>query len=68
MRLDEIEAVGRGVEAERGAVARLERLAHIVGLPLPAADQRKAADHRAHLVVEEAAGRGVDVDFLADAR
>ena len=66
-RLDEIEAVRRRVEAERGAVARFQRLAHILRLPLAAADQREAADHRAHLVVEEAARRGLDVDLLADA-
>ena len=65
--LDEIEPVRRRVEAQRRAVARLQRLSHIVRLPLPAPDHRQAADHRAHLVVEEAARGGRDVDLVADA-
>src|SRR4051794_36098920 len=65
-RLDEIEAVGRGIEAKRGTITRLQRLGHIVRLPLSAADQRQAPDHRAHLVAEEAARCGGDMDFFAD--
>src|SRR5690349_14769791 len=55
------------VEAERRAVARFERLSHVLLLPLPASDHREAADHRADLVMQEAARRGSDVDFIADA-
>ncbi len=66
-RLDEIEAFGRRIEAELGAVAGFERAPDVVRLPLAAPDQRQAADHRAHLVVEEAARGGLDVDLLADA-
>ena len=65
MRFDEIKAVGRCVEAERGAVAGFERCSHVIGRPLASADQCQATDHRAHLVVEEAARRGLDVNFLA---
>ena len=36
-----------------------------VGLPLAPPDQRQAADHRAHLVMEEAARRRLDMDLLA---
>ncbi len=60
--------MGRGVETERGAVARLQRSLHVRRLPLAAADQREAADHRAHLVVEETAGGGVDMDLVAFTR
>src|SRR3954462_3531814 len=64
-RLDEIEAVRRRIEAERGAIAGFKRLAHIVGLPLAATDHRQAPDHRADLVVEEAARRRFDADLVA---
>ena len=40
---------------------------HILRLPLPASDQRQAADHRPHLMVQEAARRRLDVDLVADA-
>ena len=66
-RLDEIQPVGRRVEAQRGAVVRLQRPAQIVRRPFAAADQLQAADHRAHLVVEERARRGLDLDPVAAA-
>src|SRR5207245_2807384 len=58
----------RRIEAEGGAIARLERLADVGRLPLPPSYQREAADHRAHLVVEEAARGGGHVDLLVGFR
>src|SRR3546814_14486679 len=49
---DEIQAVGRGVEPQRGPIARRERGGDIVGRPLPLTDERETADHRAHLMLE----------------
>ena len=43
----------------------LQRRTQIVGGPLPAPDQRQAPHHRADLMVEEAACRGLDDDLLA---
>ena len=63
-RLNEIQPLRRRVEAQRCAVLRGSSAAPISsGLPLPAPDQRQAADHRAHLVMEEAARRRLGCGF-----
>jgi hypothetical protein len=51
-----------------GAVARVQRVLEIVGAPFAAADMFERADHRAHLMVQEAARGGVNLDFVAHPR
>src|SRR3546814_2693362 len=45
---DEIQAVGRGVEPQRGPIARRERGGDIVGRPLPLTDER-SEEHTSEL-------------------
>src|SRR3546814_17814100 len=47
---EEIQAVGRGVEPQRGPIARRERGGEIVGRPLPRTAARATDVHRAHLM------------------
>src|SRR5206468_4015479 len=49
-----------------GAVGRRRRLSCVVWVQLAAPPQRKAADHRAHLVMEEASRRSHYVDLAAN--
>ena len=51
-----------------GAVARGERLLHIFGLPFALAHELERAHHGAHLIVEERAGGGGNLDEVARAR
>src|SRR6185503_7374720 len=64
----QIETARRSDGAAGGAVAGLERGREIVGAPLALADELERAHHRAHLVVQERARRGGDVDLLAAGR
>ena len=43
--LHEIQSVRRRIEAQRGAIARFERLAHVFGFPLATAHERETTDH-----------------------
>ena len=63
---DEIKPVRRRVETQGRAIASIERRLQIGLRPFAAADQHQAADHRADLVMEEAAGCGPDVDLVVD--
>src|SRR3546814_5057396 len=49
----EIKPVRRCVQAKRTSVAGAKRGFEIVGRPFAASHQRKATDHRSHLMVEE---------------
>src|SRR5688500_13729962 len=64
-RLDEIQPLRRRVQAERGPIPRFQRRPQIRRAPFAPADQLQAADHRAHLVVEEGARRRLYEDGLA---
>ena len=61
----QIEPLRRRDRPGGGAVARVERRFQIVRAPLSLADQLQRADHRAHLVVQEGARRGLDDDLVA---
>src|SRR3546814_1346813 len=61
----EIESVGRGIQPQRIAVGRIKRGIQVARRPFAVADERQAADHRAHLMMQEAARGGFDDHFLA---
>ena len=66
-RPDEIESLAWRIEAQRLPVTRGERFADLLLAPAAHADQRKAANHRTDLMVQERTRRGADVHFLANA-
>ena len=55
----------RGIEPEPLAVARGESIGEVLLAPFPRADHREASDHRADLVVKEAARRSLDQHVIA---
>jgi len=65
-RLDEVKAFGGCIETQLGTIASFQRPPNVLWLPLTTPDKRQATDHRPHLVVKEAAGGRLDVNFLAD--
>lgn len=67
-RLDEIKSLGRGVEPQGGSVPRFERVPDVVRLPLPSTHHRQAANHRADLMMKEAARGRSHLYFIPDPR
>ena len=65
IRLYEIQAIRRGVEAEGGAVFCFEGGAQVCRGPFALADERQAAHHRADLVMEEGAGARLNDNAVA---
>ena len=63
---DQVEARRRGHRAAALAVSRVERRTHILHRPAPGTDPLQRSRHRAHLMVQERAGGGIDADLVAD--
>src|SRR3546814_9524122 len=61
----EIEPVGRGIQPQRVPIRRIKRGLQVARRPFAITHQRQAADHRAHLMVEDAARGGFADHFLA---
>ena len=51
--LHKVEAGGGGDGSALGAVAGIKRAAQVLGRPFAFSDKLQAANHRAHLIVEE---------------